>query len=290
MKMRALFFILSFLLSGFAHGQMLPFPNSGTSSVASCTQADTFLARTSGLDTTHTNMYKGLICCLVTNSVWTKFNVLYQFATQDSTTALLNLVSTSYTGTAHGSPTFTADRGFTGVEGSTTVYVDTGFNPVSDTSNFTQNSAHISEWNVTSLQSGHTGVGSINAGQTANTYILAQFSDGAAYFRINVGINAGQSLPIGSSIGHFIANRDDSTSQEGYVNGAPFLGSPHGGGQASAALVNQNFYAMAYNFNGTAGGVGRQVAEVSAGSTLTPTDVANFYSCERTAMTAIGVP
>ena len=75
-----------------------------------------FLARTSGLDTTHVNAYTALIDGLVADGVWSKFDVLRIYATQNSTTALLNLKSSSFTAVTHGSPSFTADRGFTGVD------------------------------------------------------------------------------------------------------------------------------------------------------------------------------
>src|SRR6266404_3514163 len=80
---------------------------SGTTVPGSCAQSTAFLARTSGLDTTHTNAYNSLICGLVTNGVFSKFDFLYIYATQNSTTALLNLISTSFNSTVHGAPTFT---------------------------------------------------------------------------------------------------------------------------------------------------------------------------------------
>src|SRR5258706_5828950 len=80
----------------------------------SCAESTAFFARTSGLDAAHIAAYNTFICGLVTDGLFSKFDVLHIYATQDSTTALLNLVSTSYNGTAVGSPTFTADRGFTG--------------------------------------------------------------------------------------------------------------------------------------------------------------------------------
>src|SRR5262245_58714994 len=109
-------------------------------SVNITTEAAQFLARTSGLDTAHTNAYTALIDGLVADGIWSKLDLLHIYATQDSTNALLNLISSSFTGITHGSPTFTADRGFTGVSGSSTVYIDTQFNPNSGTRKYTLDS------------------------------------------------------------------------------------------------------------------------------------------------------
>src|SRR5258706_16256620 len=79
-----------------------------------CASAAAFLARTSGLDATHTNAYINLICGLVSDGIFSKLDALYIFATQDSTTAMLNLISTSFTAsTFSGTLTFTTDRGYT---------------------------------------------------------------------------------------------------------------------------------------------------------------------------------
>src|SRR4051812_42354 len=65
--------------------------------VANCAASTTFLARTSGLNGTHTNAYNALICGMVADGTWcgSLFDAIYIFATQDSTTALLNLCAAS---------------------------------------------------------------------------------------------------------------------------------------------------------------------------------------------------
>ncbi len=69
-------------------------------STVDCTiAAAPFLARTSGLDGTHTTAYTNLICGLIADGVWQKLDMLHIYATQNSTTALLNLVQNAYNGT-----------------------------------------------------------------------------------------------------------------------------------------------------------------------------------------------
>lgn len=115
---------------------------STTCASAGCAEATTFLARAPGLNALHVCAYKNLICGLVTDGLWTKFDVLYIFATQNTPTSLLNLVSTNYTGVPTLAPSFTADRGYFSTGGP---YIDPVFNASSSPSpNFVRDSAHIS--------------------------------------------------------------------------------------------------------------------------------------------------
>lgn len=256
---------------------------------AACPTAATFLARTTGLDATHTDAYTDLICGLVDDGIWNKFDVLYVFATQDSTTALLNLVSASFNGTANGSPTFTADSGFLGVESSSAVYINTGFNPTSGSPNYTQNSAHISEWNLTDFESVSGGVGTIGASPNLSTFMLARYTvDHSAYFLVNVAqtLPANYSILIADSLGHYVTSRLLAGNYIAVKNGVNLFTA----GLASTALVNQNFYGLAINNNGAALGAGRKVAALSIGGGLTAGEVTLFYNRLRTYMTAVGVP
>src|SRR5208282_4996530 len=71
-----------------------------------CAQATAFIARTSGLSTTEKNAYTAMICGMVTDGTWSLLDVLYIFATNNTTTAALNLVSSSFNGTVTGSMSF----------------------------------------------------------------------------------------------------------------------------------------------------------------------------------------
>ncbi len=247
-----------------------------------------FLARTSGLDATHVNAYTALINSLISHGIWSKLDVLHIYATQDSTTALLNLISTSYNAITHGSPTFTADRGFTGVDTSSTVYIDTQFNPVTATTPvYAQNSAHMSAWVLNNVTSNQPTIGSYNGSNT--DYLYSKFvGDGKAYFRINVTAVAGQQGVANSDArGHYISNRSTSSAIQGYMNGSSIFSD---GAQASIAPPSLNIYALGGNNNGTAAGTGQQEAELSLGSNLNSTDAGNFYGDLRTYMTAVGVP
>jgi hypothetical protein len=109
---------------------------------STCSQATTFLARTSGLSGTESTAYTNMICGMVADGTWSKFDALYIFATNTTTTANLNLVSTSYGITnVSTTPTFTADVGYTTSGG--TVQLNTNYNPNTNGVQFTLNSASL---------------------------------------------------------------------------------------------------------------------------------------------------
>jgi hypothetical protein len=248
-----------------------------------------FLARTSGLDATHRNAYTGLIDGLVTDGVWSKLDVLHIYAAQDSTNALLNLVSSSFPGVLNGSPTFTADRGFTGVDASTTVYINTQFNPTTASSpKFVQNSAHVSAWCMTNATGILMGVSS-NSGNNTLSHVSGRSGggDNKTYLRANC--NAGTSgVATSSSIGHFIANRSTSTQVTGYKDGGFFN---QDAGSGSSAPINVPFPVLACRDTvlGIFGATASQVAAISIGSSLNATEAFNLFIRIRSYMTALGL-
>lgn len=255
---------------------------------AGCDEYQEFIVRTSGLDSVHRDAYRDLICGLVTDGIWDKLDILRVYATQDSTTALLNLKSSSYTGTVHGSPTFTADLGFTGSDGSSTIYIDSGFNPSTAGGNYTQNSAHISAWFINTAAhdppNGYsTGLGGGGLGTEA--YVWPRYSvDGKSYCRINATDAGNPGTPAGYD-GMFGGDRDDLNNIY-YRNATNFFS----GTPLSKPLLNLKFYELGYNNNGTANGSGSQQAMFSVGAHLSSAEWTSFYGRVRTYMTAVGVP
>src|SRR5229473_4702071 len=132
-----------------------------------CSQATTFLARTSGLSGTETTAYTNLICGLVTDGIitgtlsgatgcGTVLDGLYIFATNTTTTANLNLCGTSFGLTTSAAPSFTADRGYTG--NGTTQFLDTGFIPSAAGGATTLNSTSLGAYVLTNRTTGNTAV------------------------------------------------------------------------------------------------------------------------------------
>ncbi len=258
-------------------------PGAGGSSHSS--EATAFIARTSGLDATHINAYNALIDGLVTDGIWSKFDMLHIYATQDSTTALLNLVSSSYGGTTHGSPTFTADRGFTGgTTNNSTVYIDTGFNAATAGSpKYTTNSAHLSAWAITNASPGFGAAGLLGATGGNSGFIVPRNGSANAVF---VPQSGQMNFAVSQRIGHYHANRSGASANQGYINGSSVVT----GSGASSTVPNNNMYTLAANISGTSQGDPNQVGMASIGSSLSGTEAGNFYTRLRTYMTAVGVP
>lgn len=243
-----------------------------------------FLARTSGLDTTHINAYTDLINGLVTDGIWSKLDVLHVYATQNSTTALLNLVSTSYNGTVGGSPVFTADRGYMGATGSNYIYP--GFDPWSVASKYVSASAHISAWSLTDSNSSTAVMGVWDDTYGNDTSIYPRHADGNFYGRVNSDHIAG--VAVADSLGHFVATRTNSTTVSTYKSGVNVL--TNTAATPMATLSGRSPFILALNNSGSIQGSPRQLAMASMGAGLTAGDVANFYARLRTYMTAVGVP
>jgi hypothetical protein len=262
-----------------------PPPTSGGGAASAETTA--WLARAPGLDAAHIAADTAFIDGLVADGIWSKFDVIRVFATQTSAAALLNMVSASYPGVIHGSPVFTADRGFTGVDTSTTVWIGSGFNPSTAGGKYTQNSAHLSSWIISNTGSTQPGFGYANSGSTNVAYIWVRFvSDGNSYNRINVAGVGNGNVPAAYT-GHFVGNRSGPSQLDYYRNGVSYFTN---GVTGSLALLNLEFYEIALNNNGVADGAANQVAMDTIGSSLTAAEWALFYARARTRMTAVGVP
>jgi len=247
-----------------------------------CSQATSFLARTSGLDGTHTSAYTTMICGLVTDGVWSKLDVLYFLGTQDATTAGLNLISSSFTITTHGSPNFSADNGYLGVDGSTTVYLDTGLNPATAGGNYTKDTGSIGAWSFTNAESANAILG-LDDGVATAAQILPRWTGGIFYGYINTYFATSDVTAVNSS-GLFVANRPDSATQDIYRNGSALNSTAF----SSVSLPSVNMYVLARNSSGSANlGIGYRVGMAFVGGGLTATDISNLYSRGCTFFTAV---
>lgn len=267
------------------------------SSGGACSQATTFLARTTLTGTDATN-YTTLICAWVSNGTISGdllttgcgltpplFDAIYIFATHDATNALLNICGTNYTALNASGLTFTAYSGFTGISG--TAFLSTQFNPTTAISpNFVQNSAHLSIWNLTN---GTNGVPSVSDDGGTSNNIFSKYTDNNIYARVNDGGSAGFSIT--DPRGLLLGNRSSSTARQLYQNASTtLLGGTTAtyGSVPSSAPANNNIELLGNTAGG--GAVGNTLAGASIGASLTSTQVTNFYTPLRTYMTAVGVP
>lgn len=251
-----------------------------------CSQATAFIARANAVTTlngTYTTAYTNLICGLVNTTateggtLYARYDILMLYASQSSGVALLNLPNSTYTATNSGC-TFTANVGFA-APGSSAV-ITTTFNPsTATTPNYTQNSAHMAVW---SLNAGQSSVPSVSIATTVN--IFPAFTDGNTYLRVNDATQSG-GFTSPASNGLFLANRDSSTTRQGYHNGVSVGTYPT---TTSGAVPNGALTAI--NLDASPPITGNSVAAISAGASLSATDQLNFYNLLNAYMTAVGGP
>ena len=249
---------------------MMGFMGGKGSAGGDAAETTAFLARTTGLDSTHTDAYKALINGLVADGDFASFDAIYMFATQDSTTARLNLCSTSYTATNNGS-TFTADAGYAGP------YVDTTVDP-SATTQFTQNSAHFSGWWKSASPSNSGGRhGFLDAGATKGAYITPGASAANAAANINNAFdNQVSSSGTGHQQKHIIGNRSASNARQIFINGVQSASDS----QASTTIpTGLSFWINSRNFGGgTNQSTDAQCMMATIGASLSGTAAARVYA------------
>jgi hypothetical protein len=175
-----------------------------------------------------------------------------------------------------GSPTFTADSGYSGLNGVN--YIDTGFNPsvVSGGSyNFKQNTASFGAWNIdTTIGNGYTLRSNPNAG---NVVELIPYYSGTSAMGINsVEANSGT---VVDPAGFYVAVRTASNAVSMDKNGTNINTNT----TASGTPENNNIL-VGYSAGSTSWKVGMWFF----GGSLTSGDRANIYTRVYNYMHAIG--
>lgn len=236
-----------------------------------------------------TTPLQDLISGLTVDGVFAKLDRLWIKAQATQALALSDLI-VGATATAVNSPTFTANIGYTGEDaGTVTKYIDSNFNPSTAGGNYAQNAAHLSAWCVGNIASVNGGALIGYSDSTAGTYshLDVTFTDGNIYARINDNPASGSQGAPATRAGHWVVNRSGAAATQIYQNGSSF-GTPNA---TSVGLLNENVFILCDNQNNNPKyGTPNQIAMVSIGGNLSPTDVTNFYNRLRTYMTAVGVP
>jgi len=250
-----------------------------------CAESTAFFARSGTMAAPSLTAYDTMICGLVSDATWSKLDVLRIYAAPTTAIAALNLVSSSYNATINGSPTFTANLGFTGVDASTTTYLDSGFNPTTAPSaKFVQNSAHVAIWQTTSVVNANPFWGASN-GSTIAAWVLRSSADNFNYIRINGSATSGGSAGTATTTdGQVIASRTANNIVGLYKNGI-FVANT--GVYNSAGVSNLNFYELGHNASGTAQGSAPAQMAVHWGSGLSAAESFSVYNRVRTYLIAI---
>lgn len=197
-----------------------------TPSGGGCAEATAWLAKADAASTGYSATAQGgstygaqdttFICYLVNNGAWTSISALYVTATLNTTVALLDMKA-SFDMTSNGGPTFTADQGYQGADASTTIFLDTTFNPT--TQSLPQNDTHISAWSsgANTTASG-AGGGIIIGAQSTGTssFIIPRFVDNNFYTRINEVTAGGTTNSTAEA--HYLGSRTGVSTEKAYKN------------------------------------------------------------------------
>lgn len=206
------------------------------------------------------------------SNIWAKLDRLYITAAHDSQAACLdwkggdNLTPTS-------SPTFTADRGFTG--NGTSTYLASGYNPTTDAVGYALNSCHLGIWSRTNVQNGGAAIGSTSNGMA---FITPRNAGNTMPYRLNQASNTGPANTDGS--GHLLITRRGANSLEAYRN-AVSLGT---NGTTSTSIPNADFDILR-------AGTSYWPGEASAahwGPQLSADEITDVFNAFAAYMTAVG--
>jgi hypothetical protein len=252
--------------------------------VTPCPQASAFLLRATGLTSRERTAYVRLINGLVKDGVWSKLGALYIFTTNTTTTAKLNLISTSFgLSEIGGALTFTADRGYTGVSGRA---LDTGL-VLTAATQYGLNSGCMGGYVLTNRTSNSaTALGGVNS--TVLTYLRTHNASGSAEFDVNSATFSSSAST--TSQGSWFVNRSAASGAGAltlYLNGSSFLATSVATGSVPPT---HSVYINGYNNAGVLNSSGTdEIAAFWIGGGFNATDVANFSSRLNAYMTALGI-
>lgn len=253
-----------------------------------CGALTTFLARTSGTSANEQGAYGYIICNGTTHGWYSKCDAVYWFATNTTTSANLNLVSSSFGLTSHGTLTFTADQGYTG-DGSTG-YLDTGITPSAGGLNFVQNSNAFGGY----LLNGRT---TPNSSNIIGAVVLTGSNNGYTYMQplitgpsLSSDATGGTfpSVANGNTKGDWLTTRTGSTGPvTTYKNGSSFLNTAT---DASTGLPDQSIVILAmHDKSGIDDFSTDQIAAALVCAGFTSTDAGNADTDLNAAATVLGI-
>lgn len=235
-----------------------------------------FAAMTTPPTTARKAQINTLILALKAAGVWSLLDVFYVLAAADSQAARLNWKTPgTFDAVAVSSPSFTADRGYTG-DGSTS-RLRTQFTPSVNGVNYTQNDAAAWLWNLTEGQD-NTGQELGNA-VTPRTFTRIRNTSNQAIMAVNSG-STSTTVANSTALGFFGSQRVSGTTVNVFKNGAS-LGTSAPGAAAITATEQWICGANSTVFSA------RQIAAASWGASLAGKEAA-FYSALLTYMQSVG--
>ncbi len=216
------------------------------------------------------------ISALIDAGVWSKLDVLYVMAGADSQAAKLNWKApSSHTLTAVNSPSFTANRGYTG--NGTSSYLETGA-AFASLPCFLQDSSHLGCWILNNVQSAQAAIG-----HESSSLIRLNPRGTTDLFSSTLNNSSSRTASNTDSRGHYISNRSGSagTNIQLYKNGVQ---QSESGGSTSSSIPSGN--AVLLRSNSTYASY--QIAIAHIGGSLNSTEAAAMHTIFNTYLTGVG--
>lgn len=224
-------------------------------------------------------LINALIKTLKQCGAWAKLDVLYILAAADAQSSLLNWVATSFNLTAVASPTFAADRGYTG--NGSSMRLDTGFNPSTAGGKLSLNSVHLGLWRPgDAAGTSNLPVGNLNL--TLRPYVGAATSVTA---KAHEASSTTHTIPAAPHR-HYMLNRTNSSTYDLWAAGTKVI---NAAAQASSAMQSLDMPVLARQ---TAAGTYQyapdQYAACHWGGGLTDGEALGMWQALSAYMTAVG--
>ena len=225
-----------------------------------------------------------LIVSLKVAGVFAKLDALYLLAAADAQAARRNWIADQYNLVAVNSPTFAADRGYTG--NASSAYLDTGLNPSSAVSlKFGLNSGVAGVWNRSARAAGaFSDMAARTSPATSWIDVQPRIAGDIFAHALNGAFNT--SIANTNSQGHFTSSRTVAGSIQGYISGS-LAGSASA---AAASIPNANIVLLARGVQG--GSVDAyspdQLAAGYVGAGLSAGEVSALHSALNTYLQAVG--
>ena len=252
-----------------------------------CAEATALFARMTTQPTTERKeIINTFIVSLKTAGVWSKLDAMYVLAAADQQAALLNWIADTNNATTVNSPTFTVDEGIQG--NGTSSYVDTHYEPYSDSVHFSRTSGHYSVYSRSNISDGNYVDFGLSRYVTvySHSYIVMKGSATSAVACLVMG-SATTAHNITSSLGLYVVNVIGGNLQF-YQNSTQKLNTAH----TPLFMPTGNMYLGCRNYYVSSptpsGYSSRQFAFVSIGGGLTSTEQANLYNAVEAYMDALG--
>jgi hypothetical protein len=229
------------------------------------------------------------IKCVKTASLWTTLDRYWLLAGEDAGSAKVDMANLQ-SFTVVNTPTFTVSQGYDSITAGAGNYINTGYNPAVNGTNFVQNSATFGMYLITNTTSGGFIGGGADAG-FANIVELIPIASGFTEYRVNDGLARGNAISNAQASFYQIRTGASVTAQYAYSTVAGVAGLLSSDTTASTALANGTMFILAIGQGSSpaAWGTNNRVAANFFASGWNATQVGNFEACQNAMMTSIGI-